>query len=355
MEAMDVDAEIWRGKRVLVTGHTGFKGAWLALWLESLGADVHGLALPPADKRGAWCAMQPWIGVASHEVDLRDEATLRDVISRVRPEVVFHLAAQATVRGGYADPTGTYATNVVGTVNLLDAVRSAATAGAMVVVTSDKVYENSGTDLAFTEFDRLGGSDPYSSSKACAELAVASWRRSFPTDLRLATARAGNVLGGGDRGRDRLLPDLLDAVEAERPLRLRYPGATRPWQFVLDPLRGYLLLAQHLLLAHTPEAHAVNFGPPAGAGTPVHELVKEMLALWGTGSWERDPAVSGPEAPFLRLDAGLAGRLLGWRPRVDLATSLKWTAAWWREAAEGHDLREFALAQLNAYRTLLDE
>ena len=348
MEGMEVEPTVWRDRRVLVTGHTGFKGAWLTMWLEHLGAHVTGLALPPRGEHGAWLAMGPWPAVDSHDVDLRDRDAVRRVVAEARPSVVFHLAAQAIVREGFDDPVGTYATNAGGTVNLLDAVGSTEGVEAAVVVTSDKVYDNPGTDRAFTEEDRLGGNDPYSSSKACAELVVAAWRRSFFRDGSplVATARAGNVLGGGDRGRDRVAPDVQHAVATGVPVRLRHPDATRPWQFVLDPLRGYLLLAQHLLAGAEPGIHALNFGPTEKAGTPVRQLVERLLELSGGGSWEQDGQPGGPEAPYLRLDAARAREVLGWAPRVDLDRALALTAAWWRAEAAGDDLRSLALSQL---------
>ncbi|HET7489819.1 MAG TPA: CDP-glucose 4,6-dehydratase [Acidimicrobiales bacterium] len=351
---MEVDRSAWRGRRVLVTGHTGFKGAWLALWLQRLGAEVTGVALPAADVRGAWPAMAPWDDVRSIEADIRDPQAVHAAVARAHPEVVFHLAAQAIVREGYADPVGTYATNVQGTLNVLEAVTASGGVAAAVVVTSDKVYENRGTGRAFAEDDRLGGADPYSSSKACAELAVAAWRRSFLAGRppAVATARAGNVLGGGDRGRSRVAPDVQDAVTAGVPVVLRYPDATRPWQFVLDPLRGYLLLAQHLLAGASPPVDALNFGPSDEVGVKVRDLVERMLALFGGGTWELDTIPGGAEAPFLHLDASRAREVLGWEPRADLDRTLRWTAEWWRAEAGGADRRAVALSQLDEYEAL---
>lgn len=352
MGGVEVDRTLWRDRRVLVTGHTGFKGAWLVLWLRRLGANVNGLSLPAADPRGAWPAMAPWDGVESCEADVRDIEAVRAAVDRFRPEVVFHLAAQAIVREGYANPLGTFSTNVQGTANVLAAVTTHGVA-ATVVVTSDKVYENRGTDKAFKEHDRLGGFDPYSSSKACAELVVGAWRKSFLTGRApaVATARAGNVLGGGDRGRSRVAVDVQDAVTAGKPVSLRYPDSTRPWQFVLDPLRGYLLLAQHLL-STGPTVEALNFGPSDPVGVPVRHVVERLLANFGDGSWERDTTPVGAEAPYLRLDAGRAREVLGWQPRVDLDRALAWTAAWWRAETDSDDLRTLALSQLRDYEHL---
>lgn len=356
MEEMDLDPSLWRGRKVLLTGHTGFKGAWLALWLEHLGAEVTGLALPAGSCRGAWSALSRGSRVESHEVDLRDAEAVAAVARRAGAEVVFHLAAQAIVRSGFDDPIGTYVTNVIGTLHLLDALRSTGGGAATVIVTSDKVYENAGIGRAFVETDRLGGADPYSSSKACTEMAVAAWRSAFPEVMggRVATARAGNVLGGGDRGRDRLGPDVERALATRTPLRVRHPESIRPWQFVLDALRGYILLAQHLLRAAEPTVHAMNFGPAGEDAVPVRWVVERLFSLWGSGTWEPDLGPAVPEASTLRLDASLARSVLGWAPAVDLEMTLEWTTAWWRADAEGRDLRALALSQIEACEALLE-
>jgi len=345
----------WDGRRVLVTGHTGFKGAWLALWLQRLGARVTGLALPPEHPTGTFCAVGPWSGLESLMVDLRDGPAVSAAVARVDPEVILHLGAQALVRRGYADPTATWAVNVLGTANLLDAARGLPSLRSVVVVTSDKVYANEGHGRPFTEDDRLGGDDPYSSSKAGAELVTSSWRRSFFADrpVGVATARAGNVIGGGDRGEDRLLPDLWRALELGRPIRLRYPASTRPWQFVLEPLHGYLLLADALVHDPVGTPPALNFGPAISGCVPVAEAVDRALALWGDGGWESESEQQSPEASLLHLDASLATAALGWRPRLDFDTSLAWTVDWWRAAAAGDDLRRLALAQIDAYEDLV--
>lgn len=345
----------WDGRRVLVTGHTGFKGAWLTLWLQRLGASVTGLALPPEDPAGTFPALAPWPALDSHMVDLRDAPRVADVVAGADPEVVLHLGAQALVRRSYADPAGTWAVNVVGTANVLEAARARPSVRSVVVVTSDKVYANLGDGRPFVEDDRLGGHDPYSSSKAAAELATASWRRSYfdALGVGVATARAGNVIGGGDRGEDRLLPDLWRALESGSTVRLRYPQATRPWQFVLEPLHGYLLLAEALAQGHTAVPKAVNFGPGLTGCVPVGTVVDRAIARWGEGHWEQEPAQQPHEARLLHLDASLATSALGWRPRLGVDTALAWTVEWWRAAAAGDDLRKVAESQIDAYEHLV--
>lgn len=340
----------WRGRRVLVTGHTGFKGAWLALWLRELGAEVTGLALPPDQPEGIYAALHPWAGMDEHLVDIRDADAVAWAVAESQPEVVFHLAAQALVRRGYADPTGTYATNVVGTANVLEAVGIAESVRLAVVVTSDKVYRHDGTHRRFVEDDPLGGMDPYSTSKACAELVVAAWRQTGRGHDRVAvaTARAGNVFGGGDWADDRLIPDALRARRADEPLRLRYPNATRPWQFVLDPLAGYLLLAAALGGEPAPPA-AVNFGPRT-EDTTVAELVDALAGAGLAPPWKLDEGVHPPESPLLSLDSSLAERTLGWTPHTTLHEGLEETVAWYRAQADGADLLAVSREQLQRYR-----
>lgn len=310
-----VNRAFWRGRRVLVTGHTGFKGGWLCLMLRALGAEVHGLALAPETP----CFEA--LGVAATlagetRADLRGGVALP-----TRPEVVFHLAAQALVGRGYRDPGGTFATNVQGTVHLLDALRGSG-ALACVVVTSDKVYRNDGTGHAFAEDDALGGHDPYSASKAACELAVAAYRASFADLPPLATARAGNVIGGGDFGAQRLVPDLVRAQLAGAPLLVRRPDATRPFQHVWDVLRGYLLLAEALAEGRAPPA--VNFGP-----RDAEVRVRDLLAQWGGVDWRAEEGAVMAEAPRLGLDSTLAQRALGWAPRFATPEAIAETARWY--------------------------
>ena len=343
----------WRGRRVLVTGSTGFKGAWLALWLEQLGAKVTGLGLSPESSRGVYAALEPWTSLTHHEVDLRDSEAVARAARRADPEIVFHLAAQALVPRGYADPIGTYAINVMGTINLLEALRPAA-AAAVVVVTSDKVYANSGDGRAFVESDPLGGHDPYSNSKACVELVVEGWRAAFGDACAwgLATDRAGNVIGGGDRAAARLVPDTIDALEQGRPVPLRHPAASRPWQFVLEPLRGYLLLAQRLAERQdTPPA--INFGPPLDADpVPVSAVVERICDRWGSGSWVEVTSETGREMVALRLDSSRATQVLGWRPRLSLDDALRLTVDWYRAQQSQETLRSLSLDQIEGYAAI---
>lgn len=352
MEALVLTSGFWAGRRVLLTGHTGFKGAWLTLWLQRRGAVVTGVALPAADADGAFCAMGPWPGLDSHHVDIRDRPAMRAVVEAADPQVVFHLAAQPLVCAGFADPVDTYDVNVMGTVNLLGALGSAPDLDAVVLVTTDKVYADAADGHALAEDDRLGGSDAYSTSKACAELVGRGWV--WPgRPPALATARAGNVIGGGDVAPDRLLPDARRAIRAGLPLRLRYPKAVRPWQFVLEPLHGYLTLAERLVESPSSTPSAVNFGPPEHSSVPVVEVVERVFEAVGTGGWEVEDRVHPPESPVLRLDAGLAARALGWRPRLSLDEAVAWTLEWWRAEEQSADLRLLANTQIDRYEALV--
>ncbi|MDQ3979446.1 MAG: CDP-glucose 4,6-dehydratase [Actinomycetota bacterium] len=345
----------WSRRRVLVTGHTGFKGAWLSLWLQRMGAVVTGFGLPPEDPGSTFPSLAPWPGLQSHLGDIRDAGAVAEVLARSDPEVVFHLAAQALVHRGYQHPFDTYHTNVIGAANLLSQLHACPSLRTVVVVTSDKVYENNGERRAFVERDRLRGNDPYSSSKALTELLVAGWRHCRPAgcDIAISTARAGNVIGGGDRAPDRLLPDAWRALEAGRPLALRFPEATRPWQFVLEPLYGYLLLAEHLTTEPAEAPQAVNFGPEPDCSRPVREVVDAVFKFAGTGTWQLAEAASFPEASSLHLDVSLAREALGWAPRLSLDVALAWTVEWWRARDQGADLRELASAQIAAYEDLI--
>jgi CDP-glucose 4,6-dehydratase len=348
--------EFWRGRRVLLTGHTGFKGAWMSLWLESLGAEVWGYALAPAGEPNLWslvaASARPPRSVLA---DIRDAARVGDAVARADPQIVIHMAAQALVRESYRDPLGTYATNVMGTAALLQACRSLRRLECVVVVTSDKVYENRGEGRAFDERDRLGGHDPYSNSKACAELVTASFRDSFYADgPPIATARAGNVIGGGDWSEDRLIPDCVRALKTGHSVNLRYPDAVRPWQHVLEPLSGYLTLAEALVTAPKKTPRAVNFGPDPASFCTVREVVDAFSARFGgKPGWVRDPSPQPPEAQTLTLSSELAGQTLGWHPRLDIRESLSWTADWYLAHSAGENMAAISEAQIARYRGLV--
>jgi CDP-glucose 4,6-dehydratase len=348
---MAIDSDFWARRRVLVTGHTGFKGAWLTLWLRSLGADVKGASSGPPSSPSLYELASVAGGVSESTLDVRDARAVAAALQAADPEVVLHLAGQPIVSRAFEDPLATYEVNTIGTANVLEAVRHVgASVRAVVVVTSDKCYENpAGTVRRHTESDRLGGDDPYSSSKACAELLVAAFRSAYFSGAdspRVATARAGNVLGGGDWGRDRLLPDAVRSVEAGVPLLVRRSHAVRPWQHVLSALYGYLLLAQRLW--QTAEAaRAWNFGPAEEELQPVSWIVHRLAELWdGAFSWEPDRRSHPPEADHLALDSTAAQRALGWRPAWDLDQSLVRLVEWHRAEREGADMRALTLAQI---------
>ena len=339
---MTPDAAFWRGRRVLVTGHTGFKGGWMCRALRLLGAEVTGVGLDPAAEPSTFTALRVRETLTDDlRVDIRDAAATRDAVRATRPEIVLHLAAQALVGRGYREPAGTFASNVTGTINLLEAIRGLEGMRAALIVTSDKVYRNDGAGRAFSESDPLGGADPYSASKAAAEIAVASYRASFTDIPPLATARAGNVIGGGDFGEDRLIPDLVRAQAAGVPLLVRRPDATRPFQHVVDVIRGYLTHARRLAEGDAPPA--LNFGPRDG-----EIRVRDLLAQWGDVAWQAVQAPAMEEARRLALDSTLAGHAIGWHPALDtpraIAATVTWYAAWRRgedmAAATDAELRE---------------
>jgi CDP-glucose 4,6-dehydratase len=350
--------EFWRDRRVLLTGHTGFKGAWLSLWLENLGAEVTGYALPPAAEPNLWAmtgADRRGPGAPRSVIaDIRDADRLAAAVARADPQIVIHMAAQALVRESYRDPLATYATNVMGTAALLQACRSCSNLQGVVIVTSDKVYENLGAGRAFEEGDRLGGHDPYSNSKACAELLTQSFRDSFfAGGPPIATARAGNVIGGGDWSPDRLIPDCVRALGSGRPVTLRYPDAIRPWQHVLEPLAGYLVLAEGLVTAPNSTPRAVNFGPDPASFCTVREVVDAFgTRFGGRPGWVRDPAPQPAEAQALTLSSALAAQTLGWQPRLDIRESLSWTADWYLAHSAGENMAAFSAAQIARYLEL---
>lgn len=353
---MSPDAKFWRGRRVLVSGHTGFKGAWLTLWLSALGARVSAFALPPEDTPNLHSLLH--LDVERELLaDLRTAEPIAKFVDTAQPEIIFHLAAQSLVRRSYAAPSETFATNVVGTANLLDAVRNARATRIVIVTTTDKVYENLEQGRPFVETDRLGGRDPYSASKACTELVVTSFRRSFfaPAGRPLvATVRAGNVIGGGDWCPDRLVPDVVRAIADRRPVRLRYPRARRPWQHVLEPLAGYLLMAQAMATQPAFETETLNFAPDLQQAETVAELVNALSAAFGgEPRWVEEPGEHLHEAELLALSAKNAHAVLSWRPLLSFAEAVTWTADWYKAYRASADMRRFSLEQIAAYEVRL--
>jgi CDP-glucose 4,6-dehydratase len=344
-----VDPTFWQGRRVFVSGHTGFKGAWLCLWLEAMGAELTGFSGGVPTSPSLFELARVGAGMDEVRSDVRDFAAVREAIGRSRPEVVLHLAAQPFVRRSFADPRGTYETNVMGTVNVLQAVRDLEEAPqAVVVVTSDKCYDNREQGRPFVEDDPMGGHDPYSNSKGCAELVTDAFRRSF--SLPLASARAGNVIGGGDWGEDRLVPDAMRAAVSGQPIPVRNPEAVRPWQHVLNPLSGYLVLAQGLFESPDDFASGWNFGPDPDDVKPVRWIADRLTELWpGELRWELDPGPHPHEAGYLSLDSGKARERLGWEPRWALGEALASIVEWHVALDEGRDMREVSLGQIEAF------
>ncbi|MND79987.1 CDP-glucose 4,6-dehydratase [compost metagenome] len=359
MEAMGLNRAFWAGKRVLLTGHTGFKGSWLALWLQELGAEVSGFALDPGTDPSLFELARVGTGLKDVRGDLRDLGALLELVAEVQPEIVLHLAAQPLVREGYRDPLGTYSSNVIGTLNLLEAIRQIGGVRACVLVTTDKVYANQEWAWPYRESEALGGHDPYSSSKACCELLAQSYAASFfapgrynEHGLALATARAGNVLGGGDFAPERLIPDVLKAWSANAPVTLRYPQAVRPWQHALEPLAGYLQLAARLFEEGPAFSGAWNFGPGEADMCSVGEVVSLLAKRWPQAAGLRVEASDLHEAGLLRLDSSRARQLLGWRTRWSLKECLQHTLDWHVAWKSGDDMRAVTLDQLNLYAEL---
>jgi CDP-glucose 4,6-dehydratase len=341
-----------RFRSVLVTGHTGFKGGWLSLWLAHRGAAVHGYAAVPPTRPSFFEVADVGARLASHTIaDIRDRDALEKTLASARPEVVFHLAAQPLVRQSYRDPLETFDVNVMGTAHLLDAVRSVDSVRAVVVITTDKCYENVAWDWPYRERDRLGGHDPYAASKACAELVTQAYSRSFLAEagIAVATARAGNVFGGGDWAADRLIPDLLAAIDAGRAPVIRSPEAIRPWQHVLEPLTGYMMLAERLLDSGADFADAWNFGPDESAMCSVRRIVERLCRQPAGPGWQHEPASGAHEALTLRLDSSKARHRLGWRSRWSLDEALSRTLDWHRSWRRGEDMAAVSLAQIEAY------
>ena len=361
VENLVMDGTFWKGKRVLMTGHTGFKGSWLSLWLQSHGAQLVGYSLPPPTQPNLFEAARVGEGMISIEGDVRDPEHLREVIGRHRPEILIHMAAQPLVRYSYVHPVETYSVNVMGTVHVLEAVRQSDSVRVVLIITSDKCYENREWIWGYRETDPVGGYDPYSSSKACTELVVSAYRTSYFSEekgsdqaVSIATTRAGNVIGGGDWAKDRLIPDIINAFVENRTPLIRYPHAVRPWQHVLEPLHGYLGLAERLWYDGAQFGGAWNFGPDEEDATPVCRVVDRLAAFWGEGSqWNPDSLCHPHEATYLKLDCSKARSLLGWRPKLRLDTALAWVAEWYRAYYQGGDMHRLTQSQIRRYEHTL--
>jgi CDP-glucose 4,6-dehydratase len=360
VEGLVMNPAFWKGKCVLLTGHTGFKGSWLSLWLQSMGAHLVGYAKAPPTTPSLFDIAQVGQGMTSILGDIRDLPHLQAVFAEHRPEIVMHMAAQPLVRDSYLSPVDTYSTNVMGTVHLLEAVRHTPGVKAVLVITTDKCYENHEWVWGYRENEPMGGFDPYSNSKACAELVSAAYRSSFfnannysQHGVALATVRAGNVIGGGDWARDRLLPDILCALEQGRDVIIRNPNAIRPWQHVLEPLRGYLMLAQRLMEYGPAYAEGWNFGPNDEDTKPVGWIVEQMAALWGCDAkWHVDTGEHVHEAHYLKLDISKARSRLDWHPALRVGDALKLIIEWSRQCQAGAGMRALTLAQIQTYQTL---
>lgn len=352
LEGVAVNPEFWSGKRVLLTGHTGFKGGWMSLWLQSMDAEVMGFALNPPTTPNLFAEARVGEGMISQIGDIRDYDKVLDLVDSFKPEIVFHMAAQPLVRYSYKNPVETYATNVMGTVNLLEAVRQVGTSKAIVNVTTDKCYENKEWVWGYREDEPMGGFDPYSSSKGCSELVTSAYRRSYFLEegIALASARAGNVIGGGDWAEDRLVPDILRALENNKPVPIRNPNAIRPWQHVLEPLSGYLMLAESLYNQGQIYAEGWNFGPRDEDAMSVQWIVDRLCDCWGQGAYSKPQPGDHPhEASFLKLDVSKARQRLGWQPRWSLESALANIVEWHQAWRGGANMRMVCLKQINEY------
>jgi CDP-glucose 4,6-dehydratase len=355
-----VNSEFWQGKKVLLSGHTGFKGSWLSLWLQSMGAQVIGYALNPPTSPSLFDVADVAKGMTSIIGDIRDLEKLQGVFAEHQPEIVIHMAAQPLVRYSYVNPVETYSTNIMGTVNMLEAVRHCSSVKAVVNITTDKCYENREWVWGYRENEPMGGYDPYSNSKGCAELVSAAYRSSFFNSdtyhdhgVALATVRAGNVIGGGDWAEDRLIPDILAAFEKNKLVDIRNPHAIRPWQHVLEPLRGYLMLAEHLYLQGSSYAEGWNFGPNDEDAKPVGWIVEQMASLWGNQSqWQIDSSDHPHEANYLKLDISKARSRLDWHPALRLKDALQLIIDWSKQRQAGVNVRELTLSQIKNYQNL---
>ena len=351
MESLVVTPYFWKGKRVFVTGHTGFKGGWLCIWLKQLGAEVTGYSLEPTSKPSLFDITKVGDGMHSIIGDIRDGSKLSKAMIAAKPDIVIHMAAQPLVRYSYAQPVETYEVNVMGTVHMLEAVRATPSVNAVVNITTDKCYENREWDWGYRENEAMGGFDPYSSSKGCAELVTSAYRQSYlePAGAALASVRAGNVIGGGDWAEDRLIPDILRAIDENVTLKIRSPNSTRPWQHVLEPLSGYLELAEKLLIEGQSFAEAWNFGPADDDAQPVVWIVERMAKMCNDVKWECDELPQLHEANYLKLDSSKALNRLGWAPRWKLQTALQKTLEWHEAWRLSEDMADFSLKQINDY------
>lgn len=347
-----IDVKFWKGKRVFLTGHTGFKGSWLSLWLQSMGAELYGYALTPPTTPSLFEEANVADGMVSIIGDVRDYGALLNALKQSRAEIVFHMAAQPLVRLSYDQPVETYATNVMGTVHLLEAIRQLKTVRAVVNITTDKCYENKEWVWGYRENEPMGGYDPYSNSKGCSELVTSAYRNSFfqHTETALASARAGNVIGGGDWALHRLVPDILRAFERKESVVIRNPYATRPWQHVLEPLSGYLTLAHKLYDSGQDFAEGWNFGPNEDDAKPVQWIVEELVKDWGVGaSWKLDSGENHHEANYLKLDISKAKSQLDWKPRWNLSTALGQITNWHQSWLAKENIQQLCLKELEQF------
>lgn len=352
--------KFWNGKKVFMTGHTGFKGSWMSLWLQSLGADLCGFSLPAPTEPNLFTVANVAEGMTSIEGDIRDLDSLQKAMVDHQPDIVIHMAAQPLVRYSYQHPVETYATNVMGTVNVLEAMRHVESARVGVMITTDKCYENKEWVWGYREDEPMGGHDPYSSSKGCAELVVSAYRDSFFSPqtydqhrVAIASARAGNVIGGGDWALDRLIPDIMRAIQEGRPVLIRSPHAIRPWQHVLEPIGGYMCLAEQLWHSGADCAEGWNFGPKDDDAKPVSWIVERLTQMWGDGaSWEVDGGNHPHEANYLKLDCSKAKARLGWTPRTSLATALEWIVEFYQAYQNNGDMRSLTLEQIQRFQNL---
>lgn len=352
----NVNPDFWHGKRVLLTGHTGFKGSWLSLWLQSMGAVVRGISLKPPTNPALFEVARVAEGMDHQVADIRDYKKVKVLVASFKPEILVHMAAQPLVRLSYLEPIDTYATNVMGTVHMLEAARHAGSLRAIVNITTDKCYDNKEWAWGYREDEPMGGHDPYSSSKGCVELLSSAYRQSFLKNagIAMATARAGNVIGGGDWALDRLVPDILKALEQQQPVQIRNPHAVRPWQHVLEPLSGYLMLAESLFENGQKDAEGWNFGPRDEDAKPVQWIVEHLCQTWGgSANWTVQPGDHPHEAHFLKLDISKARQRLHWAPRWSLQTALGQITQWHQAWLAGQDMRDICLQQIKNYQTTL--